>query len=151
MDRAGEGLVGSGYHGSLTDHQHTLLDQRPCDGRPGAGKDAGEGRPGNAHPFSGGHLIEPFEIGEPQSLELVESQLFDFEAADRASDGLERPASGHASDSSDLLRSCHFPSKLRTYAHYYQMSRGGSARRKSASEEGLRKTLSSSFDTVAVA
>jgi hypothetical protein len=118
VDRAGEWLVGSGYHRPFADHQHALLDQRPGDSQPCAGEDAGEGRPGNAHPFRGSFLVEPLEVGESQSLKLVESQLFDFKPADRTADGFERPAFGPASDPPDLLRSCHFASQLRTYVHY---------------------------------
>jgi hypothetical protein len=65
MDGTGKRLVRCRSHRSLTHHQHALLDQCPRDSRPGAGEDAGEGRPGNTHPLSGGFLVETFEIGQP--------------------------------------------------------------------------------------
>jgi hypothetical protein len=110
VDRAGKGLVGSRYHRSLADHQHALLDQRPCNGQPGAGEDTCEGRPGNAHPFRGSFLIEPFEVGQAKGFEFVQSQRFDLESTNRAANGLEGPFPGPASDPPELLRSCHFAS-----------------------------------------
>jgi hypothetical protein len=73
MNGTGKRLVRCRSHRSLTYHQHALLDQCSRDRHPGAGEDAGEGRPGNAHPLGGSFLVEPFEIGQPQSLELVQS------------------------------------------------------------------------------
>ena len=66
-----------------------------------------EGRSGNAHPFGGGFLVETFEIGQPQSLELIQSKLLDSEVNDRPTNGLEGPFSGHATNPSELFRSCH--------------------------------------------
>jgi len=108
MDRAGERLVGSRYHRPLANYQDFLLDQRPRNRFSRAFKDAGEGRAGNAHPFRRSLLVKPLEIGQPKGLELIESQLFDFKAADRATDGLETPSPGHASDPPNFFRSCHF-------------------------------------------
>ena len=73
MDRAGERLVGSRYHRPLANYQDFLPDQRPRNRFSRAFKDAGEGRAGNAHPLGSGFLVETFEIGQPQSLEFVQS------------------------------------------------------------------------------
>jgi hypothetical protein len=50
------------HHRTITHYENSLLDQRSGDRRPGAGEDAGEGRPGNSHPLGGSFLIKPFEI-----------------------------------------------------------------------------------------
>ena len=55
--------------------------------------------------------------------ELGIPALFDLKGAYRATDGLERPPPGHASDPPELFWSCHFSLQLRTYVHNRQLSR----------------------------
>jgi hypothetical protein len=110
VDRTGKGLVSSRHHRSLSHHQHPLLDQRSCNRRSGAGENAGESRAGDPHPFGRGLLVEPFEVGQAKGLELVQPQLLDLEGVDRATDRLECPPPGHATNSPQLFRSSHFAS-----------------------------------------
>jgi len=117
VNGTGKGLIRGSYHRALTDHQYALLDQSPGDRRSGAGEDAGEGRPGNSHPLGRGLLVEPFEVGQAESFELVQSQLFDLESADGTTNGFEGPTPGHATDPPEFFRSCHLISQLRTYVH----------------------------------
>ncbi len=107
VNGTGKGLPRALHHRTISHNENSLLDQSPGDRRPGAGEDAGEGRSGYAHPLGGGFLVETFEIGQPQSLEFVQSQWLHFEVSDWPTDGLERPPPGNAADPSELFRSCH--------------------------------------------
>jgi len=116
--RAWERAIGRSLDGSFAHHENAFLDQRPRDDIPGTSENTGEGRSGNPHPVGGGFLVQSLKIGQPKGFELVQPQRFDFELADRSADGLERPCSSHETDLSELFRSCHIVSQLRTYVHY---------------------------------
>jgi hypothetical protein len=55
-------------------------------------------------------LVKPLEIGKPQSFEFIEAQLFNLQSTDGAANGFECTTSWPASDSPDLLWSCHLAS-----------------------------------------
>jgi hypothetical protein len=55
------------------DHQHLALDQAGGDGVSSAREDTGVGLSRHGHPLGGSVLIETFEVGEPDGLELIES------------------------------------------------------------------------------
>jgi hypothetical protein len=107
VDRAGEGLIRGGHHRSLAHDQEPPLDERPCNRCSGTSEDPGEGGAGNAHPDSGGFLVETFQVGQSERLELIETKWLDLELVHRTSDRLERPPLGSASDPPELFRSWH--------------------------------------------
>jgi hypothetical protein len=110
VDGAGEGRIGCLDNRTVADDQELALDQRGGDSLPCAGEDPSEGGTGDPHPRGGGFLIEPFEIGEAQGLELVEADGFDLEFAGGSAHGLQTLDFGPASDLSELFGSCHLAS-----------------------------------------
>jgi hypothetical protein len=60
-------------YGARLDHQHLALDQADGDGVSRTREDAGVGLSRHGHPLGGRVLIETFEVGEPDGLELIES------------------------------------------------------------------------------
>ena len=55
------------------DHQHLPIYQAGGDGMSSAREDTGVGLSRDGHPFGGSVLIETFEVGEADGLELIES------------------------------------------------------------------------------
>jgi hypothetical protein len=63
--------------------------------------------PGDAHALRGGVLIEFFEIGQAQGLQLVESELDLSQGVHRDAVRLERGHAGLATDKAAFVRSGH--------------------------------------------
>jgi hypothetical protein len=59
-------------HGSRLDHQHLALHQAGGDGVSSTREDTGVGLSRHGHPLGGSVLIETFEVGEPDGLELID-------------------------------------------------------------------------------
>lgn len=73
MDRTGLAVRRLLDHGSRLDHQHLALDKAGGDGVSSTREDTGVGLSRHGHPLGSGVLIETFEVGEADGLELVES------------------------------------------------------------------------------
>lgn len=81
------------------DHERCALREACCHRAPGARQDPGESLPGYAHLLSGRVLVESFEIGQPDCLELVSAEMPDRAVAGRSSDWPEAPDGRLAADS----------------------------------------------------
>jgi len=73
VDRADLAVRRFLHHRTRLDHQHPALDQAGGDGVSITSEDTGVGLSRHGHPLGGSVLIKTFEVGEPDGLELIES------------------------------------------------------------------------------
>ena len=73
----------------------------------GGRKDTAEGRARNAHPLRGLFLVQPFQIGQPDRLELVEREDDPVQFVDRNSRGMEHGRDRSPGNPAATLRSGH--------------------------------------------
>jgi hypothetical protein len=91
VDRAGPDGLPSPDHGAAADLERAPFEERARDRPVGRLEDARERRARHPHPAGGLLLVEPFDVGEAESLEPVEGEGQPFEPVHGDPLGLEGP------------------------------------------------------------
>jgi hypothetical protein len=107
MDWTGPTAAISATDRPASDFECFPLDQRLGDGPAGGGQHAREGRARHAHACCRLFLVQPLQIGQPQGLETVESQLDLLELGHRDALRLECALLEPAPDLSCADWACH--------------------------------------------